>query len=58
MRNMNMINYYKGKMENSHKQWDVALETDKPIAAKKHMEDYLNYKEMYENRMKECGETV
>ena len=53
-----MVNYYKDKMDNSHKQWQVALETDKPIAADIHRKDYLNYKEMYETRMKQCGEEV
>ena len=43
----NMTNYYKNKMENSHKQWDIALETNKPIAAEMHMNDYLNYKQSY-----------
>ena len=45
-------------MENSHKQWEVALEAGKPLAAEKHMQDYLNYKNMYEARMKACGEDV
>ena len=50
-----MTHYYEDKMNNSHKQWQVALDEGKPIAAKKHMADYLNYKEMYETRMKSCG---
>lgn len=50
-----MINYYKNKMDNSHKQWLIAVDTDKPIATKKHMEDYINYKSMYESKMADSG---
>lgn len=50
-----MVNYYKSRMDNSYKQWQVALETNKPVATEIHMKDYLNYKEMYEFRMKACG---
>lgn len=51
-----MISYYEDKMNNAHIQWNLALETDKPIAAKTHMEDYLNYKALHEARLRACGE--
>jgi len=50
-----MINYYKNATENSHRQWQIALETDKPIAAKKHKEDYDTYKSMYEAHIERYG---
>ena len=53
-----MIRYYESKMNNSHRQWQIAFDTDKPIAADIHMKDYLNYKELYENRMRACGEVA
>ena len=54
----NMINYYKNNMDSSYKQWQTALKANKPIATKLHREDYINYKEMYESRMKACGKEV
>lgn len=53
-----MINYYENKMKHSHKQWELAVENEKPKAAAKHLQDYMNYKSMYESKMKECGQTV
>lgn len=53
-----MTNYYKNKMEDSYKKWEVAIENSKPVEADKHMNDHLNYKSMYDSKMKEIGETV
>jgi hypothetical protein len=40
-------------MDSSHKKWEAAQENDKPIDAEKHMQDYLNYKLMYDNKISE-----
>jgi hypothetical protein len=53
-----MIGYYEDKMNHSHKQWMKAVEDVKPIAAKAHQEDYLNYKSMYDSRAKATGQEV
>lgn len=41
-------------METSYKKWEESQENDKPIDAKKHMQDYINYKLMYDNKIDEA----
>lgn len=52
-----MISYYSRKMKDAYAQYQVAVDTDKPIAAEAHMQDYLNYKELHD-RMVKSGEDV
>ena len=47
-----MSNFYQTKRDFHHKQWELAFNTDKPIAAAQHMKEYLNYQEMYEMQEK------
>ena len=44
-----MNNYYEDKMKFHHKQFSEAKLTGKEKAANKHWQEYLNYKEMFEN---------
>lgn len=41
-----MKNYHEEKMNFHYKQWELAMDANKPNAAAQHMQDYLNYKEM------------
>ena len=43
-----MNNFYKNKMEFHFKQWNLAQDTNKQKAIDFHMQEYLNYKEMYD----------
>lgn len=39
-------NFYQGKADTHHKQWEVAIEAGKEKAAKYHMQEYMNYMEL------------
>ena len=41
-----MINWYREKRDFHHKQWEKAQNENKPIAAKQHMNEYINYDEL------------
>lgn len=45
-----MTDYYEQKMKFFFLQWQTAVDTDKPIAAAQHMQNYLNYKQMFDMR--------
>jgi len=50
-----VIDFYKRKAEFHHAQWQQAVEEGKDKAAKKHMDEYINYNEMYEDCKKIKG---
>ena len=43
-----MKNYYNNKMKFHFTQWELAQEAAKQKAIDFHMQEYLNYKEMYD----------
>lgn len=43
-----MIDWYKGKMDFHHKQWEISQDLGKEKAAESHMQQYLDYKEMHD----------
>jgi len=50
-----MISYYESKMNDAYKQWQIAVDTDKPISAKVHKKDYENYKELRDAHVARYG---
>jgi len=54
-RRLYVIDFYKRKAEFHHAQWQQAVEEGKDKAAKKHMDEYINYNEMYEDCKKIKG---
>jgi len=45
-----MTNWYESKMAFHYKQWETAQNSGKEHAAKFHMQEYLNYKDMFDVR--------
>ena len=50
-----MVNYYKKKMDAAYQQWQEAIESGDKPKEDKFMNDYLNYKELYDSRLKVVG---
>jgi len=46
------MDWYKDKRDFHHKEWNIAQDTGKERAAKFHMNEYINYSEMYERTLK------
>ena len=38
-------------MDNAHKLWQEAVDSGKEVLAGLHMEDYTNYKELYDGKL-------
>lgn len=47
-----MCNFYKSKMDFHFKEYQLSLDASKQKAADHHMQEYLNYKEMYDTRLR------
>jgi len=47
-----MTNWYEEKMNFHYRQWELSKDTKKEKAAEFHMQEYLNYKDMYDIRSK------
>ena len=45
-----MKNYYEGKMNFHFKEYQLSVDSNKTKAAEYHMREYLNYKEMFDNK--------
>ena len=45
-----MKNYYKQKMEFHFKEYQLSVDSNKEKASAYHMREYLNYKEMFDNK--------
>ena len=47
-----MEHWYKEKRDSHHKQWEVAQDLNKEKAAAYHMQEFINYSELYEQKIK------
>ena len=45
-----MKNYYENKMNFHFKEYQLSVDSNKTKAAEYHMREYLNYKEMFDNK--------
>jgi len=47
-----MNEFYQGKSDFHHKQWELATDANKEKAAKFHQQEYLNYQELLKQHNK------
>ena len=47
-----MSNYYTKKAEFHYTEWQIAMDNNKEKAAAHHMQEYINYQEMYDTQQR------